>query len=71
MIGEVSTLFGACSALKVGFRKLEDALDGRGVLRKRILPDADQLGIPLGRDALASDGLAQDALGLPATKAGA
>src|ERR671925_498920 len=33
------------------------------VLRKHILFDADQLGIPLGRDALASDGLAQDALG--------
>src|SRR5258708_5879221 len=55
---------GRCDSLQASVRKLEDALDGRGVLRKRILPDADQLGIPLGRDALASDGLAQDALGL-------
>src|ERR1700756_3331736 len=55
---------GRCDSLQASVRKLEDALDGRSVLRKRILPDADQLGIPLGRDALASDGLAQDALGL-------
>src|SRR6202011_1304015 len=55
---------GRCDSLQASVRKFEDSLNRRGVVRKHILPDADQLGIPLGRNALASDGLAQDALGL-------
>jgi hypothetical protein len=55
---------GRCDSLQASVREFEDSLNRRGVVRKHILPDADQLGIPLGRDALASDGLAQDALGL-------
>jgi hypothetical protein len=35
---------GRCDSLQASVRKLEDALDRRGVVRKRILPDADQLG---------------------------